>query len=587
MKALTLKKSAVAVAMIAAAGAANANTLKAYNGPGVLDVLVVAGTSGAVTATAATAMTSLTAASELATDKAAQLIAADTSTPGVMGDNGGSPNTVKQSDGSNLLLAYKATSYAPRNGNLIKFVFTNGGLAGNSNNYKLTSAGEITAAAVEAAAVDAAVATFDDLSANVIAKEESNGVISSITFSLGEDTTVGETIFLVGAGSTTDATVVDVEVDDTIASLDYSGTVISPELLLTKGAASGATVTVDMQVLDSANGTEITTAAVAPVTLATAKSAVKITGFASNPDVIDYAKDALQLVDGKTANTDTDFLVAANSAVTTSAGLGFEAAHVAKASFTVKADNCAAVNTGDNSKAADDVIIGSTGLTASTTQTCTWTSGLIDVKTAAANLAVKLDGTTTLKNASWTYEGKVTLANGAFTALTDAAVYAKEYKTVTGTAFTFTSDVQGDAFEIPYIYHIGSGEGYSSFVKLVNKTAKSTAANANNTVEVAFDAIITNTITKEEMTVSNYKLGAIMNEGQFSFSGSDVIKALNTPMGKATDGYNETALTLDEKENFHIALRLIPRNVSNNVNFYVDVQNTAPVGRAQGTAERK
>jgi hypothetical protein len=357
--------------------------------------------------------------------------------------------------------------------------------------------------------------------------------------------------------------------------------------MLNKGAASGSSLTVDWQLIDAANGSEITGGAVSPVTTASATSAVKITGFASNPDVIDYAKDALQLVDGKTANTDTDFLVAANSAVTTSAGLGFEAAHTAKASFTVKADNCAAVNTGDNNKAADDVIIGSTGLTASTTQACTWTSGLIDVKTAAANLAVKLDGTTTLTNAKWTYEGKVTLANGAFTALTDAAVYAKEYKTVSGTAFTFTSDVQGDAFELPYIYHIGTGTGYSSFVKLVNKTAKSTAANANNTVEVAFDAVILNTVTKEEFTVSNYKLGSIMNEGQYSFSGADVIKALKTPLGKATDGFNETAMDLDTAQNFHIALRLIPRNVSNNANFYVDVQNTAPVGRAQGAAERK
>ena len=590
MKALTFKKSAIAAALLATAGAANANSLRLLDSVSPVDIafgdeVVVTlddgsgGTGLSGTLDIPAAADALSVAYEFATDAEYSFIAAV--------DAGAQANT-------GTVLGYYTTTQGIAAGNLVRFTFANGGIAGDGTTYKVVAYPLFTADQNLVGGANVTLTALDDVATTVVAKEEVNGVISSLTFSAATLVPTDHIVLLVESTSVVADTVIDFDNTTSIAAaITNVSELESPEVLLNEGVANGASVTADIAIIDSGSGSEISAASVAAVEIAETARGITTEGFAggaSTKEVINFANDALTFVgaanSGKTVTTDSSqgMVVEAVAGLDVPFTIDNSSNHFAKASFTVTSDVCDAIDTADNNEASDDLFIGSNALVASSTDACTWTSGLIDVNTAQ-NLSLTVDGETTLTNASWTYSGVVSLGTSDFSSAASAEI-AEALTTISGTAFTFTSDVQGDGFELPYIYHIGSQSGYFSFVKLVNQNAVSTAATATNEVEVAFNALIKNTSTGEEFTVSNYKLGVVANSGQAEFNGTDVINALNTPLGTAAEGFNETAMDLDTAQNYHIALTLIPRDASTNDNFYVDVQNTAPAGRAQGVFER-
>jgi hypothetical protein len=222
--------------------------------------------------------------------------------------------------------------------------------------------------------------------------------------------------------------------------------------------------------------------------------------------------------------------------------------------------------------------------------------GLMDATNAnlEADLDIEADGVTPLfpnaqNAADWVLSNVVIKAGGSLTNdVTVPVVYGETTTVVGGTTYnrddaqsvkedgvTHVWGIDGALFKTPYLYSLPNANGWGSVVKVTNEFTEHAGIEADIIIapsgEGSYNLNGENPpLTDKGMTFVGVKLPKMVPaQGQYTFNGTDLIKAINTKYG---------ANTVDESKNWHIEATFLVNAPQNYV--HAAAQNKSPDGRA-------
>ena len=426
MKALTFKKSAVAVALLAVAGSASAaSTIK----------------FGVVTNT-----------TEATVDAAVQTVAAE----------------------PNMVAAKAITAIGEQNGfavtlpstqldanSLVKFDFTNGGLD-SSDGYDI---------AVGDANGDVSVVTT-----TVFSQTASDGVITSLTLKLGSAITQGDTIHLYNDTLTTETSTSNFDVTAN------SGLVLKA----VKGAAHNADISVKFSADHSNAGVTDSIYDSTELKVGKVLNGLALIGFTTETANVDFGNDALTFVSGGNVtttsvaasglNVDPAKYSLSNSTYTLDQTSGTVLTDPVvdtnyEYDLTITASNCAAL------KETGGLAISAGTLVKSTTTDCTWTVADVAAETSLT-LTATVDGTTALGNNTFSVAYDVNYDDGS-------TLQDDIYSGKSSTAIVWNTDVQSNGTKtFPYLVAANNSSSAWSYIKMDNTgNTKDTQVAISGTIE--------------------------------------------------------------------------------------------------------
>ncbi|MEO2268635.1 hypothetical protein V1358_15095 [Pseudoalteromonas sp. YIC-656] len=212
-------------------------------------------------------------------------------------------------------------------------------------------------------------------------------------------------------------------------------------------------------------------------------------------------------------------------------------------------------------------------------------TGLLDATNVRreANLDIEVNGIDPLfpnaqDAADWVLSS-VEISGGTLTGSVNVpVVYGETQTTINGTlvnrddaesvavdGVTHVWDIDGAQFKVPYVYSIPGAAGWSSTIKVTNEFVTPAGIEA--------DIIVAPIGLGAKTDAGNTFIGVdlpemIPGEGQYTFSGMDLIKAINAKYPGS----------LDESANWHIEATFLVNAPQNYV--HAAAQNTSPDGRA-------
>jgi hypothetical protein len=508
MKALTFKKTAVAAALLATAGVANAASVVKFG---------TVSTAEAVTAPAA----SLTVAAEPTAVASKKFTTAGTTAL----------------DGNAIAVTLPTTALSQNS--LIKFTFANGGLD-SADGYKLAFG--------EPDGDQATVPTA------IFSQTVKNDTITELTLRLTDVAGLaqGDIVYLYNDTLTTDAS----------AGSNFNVTAAAGlELKAMKGATHGSKVTVKVTADHVNAGVVDSIFDSNTLTLGTVLNGLTLNGFSTTTANVDFAADALKFIAGTNVTTSTVTasglrvteakyteangkftLATAGTSLTTAATLANY-----EYDLSVKADNCNALKV-TTSPASTGLAISAGTIVKSTTADCTWTVDDVAAENSLT-LTATVDGTTTLGANKFVASYDVN-----FDGTHDGAAKSQDdiYAGKSSTAIVWNTDVQANGTKtFPYLLAFNNNNAAFSFVKVDN---------TGNTkpLKLAMKGKLQTPLKADSAQVAfqNYYLMEVPAGQIGQFTGDDIIAALKTAKGKASDGFNDKNIDLDVADLFNMTVTL-------------------------------
>ena len=493
MKALTFKKSALAAALLVAAGSAVAADAALTN------KTVASGT---------------TVGSDVAiTGIAVELAKASQGSASALTDD-------------QLLEVAIPTAGSIADGSTVTFSFTNGGLA--SATYRLAKLSGSPVAA-----------SFVDTTLNSVRTNAAGDAIEQVSFIVNETLAAGSSFYLVREAAVSGG-----------ALVADQGNIYT----VTKTAANNAKLTASVAV-DNPNVSDDSIYS-AKKDIAIAKTGLKVNGFDTGlTSNVDFTEGALEFTFGKTVS-ESGFSVENIGYDATYANTGtiFPVSDAAldmfTADLTLTMDNCDAVKVTNNVYSVSINNGANIALTRDTAGNCVWTADAADVHVdkAAAGDDYELTVSITVDGETKITDNKVTL--GYDVKYNNATSVLKGTETVSLWS-TDVIAVSGQELMFPLLTAANGNSSAFSLVKVDNSGVTSaTDILISGTVEQI--EFVDGEKTSKFISFDNYKLNqAIAAKSLGQFSGDDIIDSLLTPVGSDEFGYETTAVEGLKKEAIH------------------------------------